>query len=134
MVAGENADVKARSASPPRAFPSVDGLGPGAVLGYAPPCETMSEHKALHVWVSGRVQGVWFRASTEAEARRLDLTGWVRNRTDGRVEAWFEGAEESLGRMLAWCRRGPELARVDDLQVEKVQAEGVSDFQIRPTV
>jgi len=62
--------------------------------------------------VSGRVQGVWFRAATREEATRLGLRGWVRNLPDGRVEAIFEGEEGPLRQMLDWCRTGPPGARV----------------------
>jgi acylphosphatase len=69
--------------------------------------------KRLVIVVSGRVQGVWFRASSREEAIRLGLRGWVRNLPDGRVEALFEGEELPLRQMLAWCRIGPSGARVD---------------------
>ena len=69
--------------------------------------------KRLVIVAGGRVQGVWFRASTREEAIRLGLRGWVRNLTDGRVEAVFEGEEPRLLRMLDWCRGGPPGARVD---------------------
>ena len=63
--------------------------------------------KRLHVLISGRVQGVFFRASTCEQANRLSLRGWVRNIPDGRVEAVFEGEEERLEKMLHWCHQGP---------------------------
>jgi len=69
--------------------------------------------KRLAIVIDGRVQGVWFRASTHDEAIRLGLQGWVRNLPDGRVEAELEGEEDALRRMLAWCRAGPPGSRVD---------------------
>ena len=70
--------------------------------------------KRLVIVVSGRVQGVWFRASTREEAIRLGLRGWVRNLPDGRrVEAVLEGEERALLQMLEWCQAGPPGARVD---------------------
>ena len=63
--------------------------------------------------VVGRVQGVFFRASAQREARRLGLTGWVRNRPDGSVELVAEGEDESLREFLGWVQRGPTSARVD---------------------
>jgi acylphosphatase len=65
-----------------------------------------------HVIISGRVQGVFFRASTAREAKTLGLTGWVRNRPDGSVEAVFEGSKEKVEEMVAWCRKGPTAAKV----------------------
>ncbi len=77
----------------------------------------MSAGARARVVLSGRVQGVAFRAATVDEARRLGLAGWVRNLPDGRVEALAEGDRPAVEAFVAWCRRGPRLARVDDLQV-----------------
>lgn len=68
---------------------------------------------AVHIAIRGRVQGVGYRAWTADEARRRGLEGWVRNRRDGSVEAVFSGADDAVADMLAACRRGPALARVD---------------------
>ncbi|MDX2086397.1 MAG: acylphosphatase [Kofleriaceae bacterium] len=68
--------------------------------------------------VSGRVQGVSYRASTAAEARRLGLTGWVKNRPDGSVELEVEGPAELVAQLLAWCDRGPPAAHVAGIAVE----------------
>jgi len=70
-----------------------------------------------HVYVSGRVQGVFFRSETQDEALRHGLTGWVRNLPDGRVEAVFEGEKERVERLVEFCRRGPPGARVTDVEV-----------------
>lgn len=70
----------------------------------------------LHVWISGHVQGVYYRASMAEQARRLGVRGWVRNRHDGRVEAVVQAAPDVLETLLDWCRRGPPSARVDDVQ------------------
>ncbi|HVH04718.1 MAG TPA: acylphosphatase [Myxococcota bacterium] len=83
------------------------------------------------VVVHGRVQGVWFRGSTEAEARAAGVGGWVRNRADGTVEAVFEGAPEAVERLLAFCRRGPRGARVDRLDVAEEAPEGLVGFAVR---
>jgi acylphosphatase len=77
--------------------------------------------------VAGRVQGVGFRWAVEDEARREDLTGWVRNLPDGRVEAVVEGDEEQVQRMVAFCRRGPAAARVEDVQVVREAYSGEFD-------
>ncbi len=71
----------------------------------------------VHVFISGKVQGVFFRSGTKEKAEELGVSGWVRNLADGRVEAVFEGEEGSVKRMIAWCRKGPEYARVDDVKV-----------------
>lgn len=88
--------------------------------------------KRVHLFVTGRVQGVFFRASTRDTARRLGLTGWVRNLSDGRVEGLFEGEEESLRRLLEWCRRGPAGAAPEKLEPEWKDYSGeFKDFRIR---
>jgi len=69
--------------------------------------------KQLHCLVRGRVQGVFFRASVQREARRLGLTGWVKNQSDGTVEFSAEGEEDGLKELLGWAQRGPSAARVD---------------------
>ncbi len=75
------------------------------------------EKVRAHILISGRVQGVCFRAATEEEAKLRGMTGWVRNTEDGRVEATFEGDRTDVEAMIEWCRRGPPAARVTDLQV-----------------
>ena len=72
--------------------------------------------------VSGRVQGVSYRASTADTARRLGLVGWVKNRFDGTVELEAEGPDDKITELLAWCRSGPPAARVDDVAVEELAA------------
>lgn len=90
------------------------------------------EQVGARVYVSGRVQGVGFRAATQAAARRLGLGGWVRNLPDGRVEAWFVGPREAVDRMIAWCRRGPSRARVARVEVEwQEAADRPRDFTVR---
>ncbi|HOC58914.1 MAG TPA: acylphosphatase [Smithellaceae bacterium] len=87
--------------------------------------------KRMHVYVSGTVQGVFFRAETHRAAVNLRLTGWVRNRSDGRVEAVFEGEEGNIDQMMAWCRTGPSLARVEHVIWEEEPYTGsFSTFSI----
>jgi acylphosphatase len=82
--------------------------------------------------VEGRVQGVFYRASTEAEARRLGLTGWVRNRPDGSVEIEAQGEAGALEALLTWCRDGPPGARVTDLEHEAIdEVAGERGFGVR---
>lgn len=85
-----------------------------------------------HVYVSGRVQGVFFRYETQALAEELEVKGWVRNTPDGRVEAVFEGEKEKVEQMLDFCRRGPPGARVSDVEVKWEPPRGeFSGFGIR---
>ncbi len=86
--------------------------------------------KRVRVVVEGRVQGVFFRARTRETALGLGLCGWVRNRQDGSVEAVFEGEEEALAKVVAWCRRGPPGARVDRLLEHPEAPRGEPGFRI----
>jgi len=72
----------------------------------------------VHVIISGRVQGVWFRSSTKQKADQLGIKGWVRNTSDGRVEAVFEGQEELVREIVEWCYHGPPMAKVSNVEVE----------------
>lgn len=69
----------------------------------------------LRLRITGRVQGVWYRGATDAEARRLGVVGWVRNLPDGSVEALIEGEPTAVRALVAWCRTGPPGARVTDV-------------------
>ncbi|MCW5641701.1 MAG: acylphosphatase [Rhodoferax sp.] len=69
-----------------------------------------------HLFISGHVQGVYFRASLESTARTLQLAGWVRNRRDGRVEAMVQGPAAAVESLVQWCHQGPPAARVDTVQ------------------
>jgi len=71
----------------------------------------------VHVLISGKVQGVWYRASTKQKADELGLTGWVKNTVDGNVEAVFEGEKIRIDAMIAWCWVGPPMARVTDVKM-----------------
>ncbi|KXA92991.1 acylphosphatase [candidate division MSBL1 archaeon SCGC-AAA259E19] len=73
--------------------------------------------KRAHVLVSGRVQGVFFRATTKEEARKREVNGWVRNLPDGRVEAVFEGEEDDVEEMVDFCHEGSRAAEVEDVEV-----------------
>jgi acylphosphatase len=73
--------------------------------------------KRIHLVVRGRVQGVYFRAATQREARRLGLTGWVRNRPDGSVEMLAEGDEDSVKELASWANHGPSAARVEHVDI-----------------
>jgi acylphosphatase len=83
------------------------------------------------VVVSGRVQGVFFRASCRDEATSAGVAGWVSNEPDGTVKAVFEGEADAVDRLIAWCRQGPPQADVDDVTVTEEQPEGLQGFQAR---
>ncbi len=80
--------------------------------------------KRAHVFIEGRVQGVCFRSETKAQAEILQLKGWVKNLYDGRVEAVFEGEEDSVNKMLHWCRKGPPYAVVNNVEIQEEEFTG----------
>ena len=92
----------------------------------------MPERSSIRVEIYGRVQGVWFRAWTEREARACGLGGWVRNRRDGSVEAVFSGSPSAVDEMILACWSGPPSAHVLDVVKETADFDG-SDFEIRST-
>ncbi len=83
------------------------------------------------VKVHGRVQGVFFRDSARREAERAGVTGWVRNRSDGTVEAVLEGDEDAVAQIVEWMRKGPGHARVERVDVEDEEPEGLAGFEVR---
>jgi len=86
----------------------------------------------LHAVVSGHVQGVFFRASTQEKGRRLGLAGWARNLPDGRVEVVAQGSQPALDALLAYLHRGPAAARVDDVAVNwEAPDDTLRDFGVR---
>lgn len=91
----------------------------------------MSDRTRTHVFVSGTVQGVYYRASTRDAAREAGVDGWVRNLDDGRVEAVFEGEEADVEAMVEWCHTGSPRADVDDVAVEYGEPTGLDGFEIR---
>lgn len=88
--------------------------------------------RSVHVVVTGRVQGVWYRGWTVQAAKQLGLTGWVRNRPDGTVEATFHGPAAAVDEMLAKCRSGPPAAKVIDVQTSESAEAAPADFTQRP--
>jgi acylphosphatase len=86
--------------------------------------------KRAHVIVRGQVQGVFFRAEARDRAASLDLVGWIRNNPDGTVEAVFEGEDERVESIVEWCRGGPALAQVEDVDVSWEQPQGESGFAV----
>ena len=86
----------------------------------------------VHLLISGRVQGVTFRASTKRKAQSLGLKGWVRNTDDGKVEAVIEGEKEKIEKLIEWAKRGPRLADVENIKINWKEGKNKFDeFQIR---
>jgi len=92
----------------------------------------MTERVTRRLEIRGRVQGVWYRESMRQEAARLRVTGWVRNRADGNVEAVVQGSPEAVDAITAWARRGPEQARVEAVLVSTAEGDFPS-FEKRAT-
>lgn len=85
----------------------------------------------FHFFISGHVQGVWYRASTQEQAKSLGLTGWARNLPDGRVEVLAFGEHDSLMRLHEWLKVGPELAEVTGVTIEEVPFEKHERFGVK---
>ena len=83
--------------------------------------------KRVHVFVEGRVQGVFFRAETQKTANSYNVKGWVKNLYDGRVEAIFEGKEADVGRVVLWCYQGPEYSSVKRVEIKEEPFTGELD-------
>jgi len=86
---------------------------------------------ARDVRITGRVQGVFFRAWARGQAERLGVAGWVRNCADGSVEAHVEGEDGAVGKMIEMLRQGPSGARVEDLKIEAAEPEDLGRFEVR---
>ena len=91
----------------------------------------MSDTAAVHLIVQGRVQGVFYRAKTQKKAEALGLVGWVKNCSNGSVEIHAEGDKTKLEELIAWCHRGPALAKVSNIDFNWLEAEGLGAFDIR---
>ena len=91
----------------------------------------MSETVRRRVVAHGRVQGVFFRDSARSKAAELGVTGWISNRSDGAVEAVFEGAPDAVAAMVDWSRQGPRGADVDGVEESEERPEGLTGFKVR---
>ena len=91
----------------------------------------MTTIKAVNVIISGKVQGVFYRASTHQTATRLNVKGWVRNLPNGCVEAVFEADENVVRKMIDWCRKGPSAAAVTHVEINTCTVENFDSFNIR---
>ena len=92
----------------------------------------MSDRTTRRLVIRGRVQGVWFRESMRMQAERLAITGWVRNRMDGSVEAVIQGSAEAVAAMTRWAHRGPEAAQVKGVEVSEPSGD-YARFEKRPS-
>jgi acylphosphatase len=88
-------------------------------------------NKTIHFFVSGRVQGVFFRMRTKQQADQQGITGWVKNLMDGRVEGIASAEQMQLQRFSAWLHEGPEYARVDRVEIEELEYQDFPDFSVR---
>lgn len=91
----------------------------------------MTDQTRVHVFVTGTVQGVYYRATTRDTAREKNVDGWVKNLDDGRVEAVFEGSTEAVEAMIEFCHEGSSAADVEDVAVEYKDPQGEDGFDIR---
>ena len=91
----------------------------------------MSDKKVVRYFITGRVQGVWFRAATQDKANELGLTGWARNLPDGRVEVLACGVEENLQELFQWLHEGPELAKVTEVTYDEMPWEEHERFAVK---
>jgi len=82
----------------------------------------------VHAFVTGKVQGVWFRQSTKEQALKQGVTGWAKNLNDGRVEVLLCGDADAVTKVQGWLREGPELARVDNVIAEELDYQSVEGF------
>jgi acylphosphatase len=89
--------------------------------------------RRARVSIAGQVQGVFFRYETRERARSRGLGGWVRNLPDGGVEAVFEGPDDAVEELVAWCREGPRGARVTEVEMTAEEPEGLDSFEVRRT-
>jgi acylphosphatase len=108
------------------------GKAPASAPGSSPASASAPAGRGVHVFVTGSVQGVGFRAWTVTEAKALKLTGWVKNLTDGRVEAVIEGPADAVATMLEKLKTGPKAAKVTDVKsTEQAPTGEFKDFQQR---
>lgn len=84
----------------------------------------------LHLIIQGKVQGVFYRASTRKMAKELGITGWVRNTPEGYVEIMAHGVDEQVKQFVEWCKKGPSRARVDQVKTENVEEKYFKEFII----
>ena len=87
--------------------------------------------ETVHLLISGKVQGVFFRDSSKKIAQRLNITGWIKNRQDDKVEAMISGEEKNLNAFIDWCKSGPERAKVEEVIVSTKEKTYFEKFEIK---
>ncbi len=87
--------------------------------------------KTKHVFIEGKVQGVFFRDNAKNKADELDVKGWIKNLADGRVEAVFSGDDKNVEEIIGWCRQGPSSADVTYVNVRSEEPKEFDDFEVR---
>ena len=116
----------------PRHAPILISAAATSPVGDASKPDRSAEGRRAHVWVSGSVQGVFFRQKLAQRARERAVSGWVRNLSDGRVEALLEGYRDDVAAVIGWCREGPRNARVDAVDVVEESPQGSElGFEVR---
>ena len=91
----------------------------------------MPQEIKVHLWISGHVQGVFYRTACKDEAERLKLSGWVKNLANGQVEAVFQGPDQAVQLMLDWCKKGPPMAHVNEVHVvSETVSQDLKGFRI----
>ena len=91
----------------------------------------MAKHSCYRLKISGKVQGVWYRKSTQVQAQALGLTGWVQNEPDGSVTCVVEGPEADVETLVMWCHQGPPNAQVSGVSKEHMAPTGATSFEVR---
>jgi acylphosphatase len=92
----------------------------------------MTDNVGAHILVSGRVRGVFFRENTQRKAKKLGINGWIKNLSGGKVEAVFEGDKKSVEKIVKWAKKGPILAKVENIDIEWQEYFGeFTAFEIR---
>lgn len=87
--------------------------------------------QTVHLIITGKVQGVFFRESARKVAEKLHIKGWIQNTPDGNVEAIISGAVKDIDKFVAWCRKGPERAEVKDVQAKQVSQINFTRFEVK---
>lgn len=86
--------------------------------------------KTVHILISGKVQGVFFRGSTATEAEKLNITGWIKNTKSGEVETMASGEEKNIKAFIEWCHHGPKKADVENVKIKEEPLQPFDSFRV----